>query len=108
MSSCVILVFLKAVEGIVGWRTNTLDVDNNPNKAGQAYIQLYQEEWRTSQELAVSPSTAAASFSGFRGDYTVRIMRDGTEMKDIKFTLEENISFKCVLNGLASINCSEM
>ena len=98
---------MKAVEGIVSWRTNTLDGDNNPNKAGEAYIKLYQEEWRTSQELAVSPSTAAtASFSGFRGDYTVRIMTDGSEIKNLKFTLEENISFKCV--GLASLNCTKM
>ena len=99
---------MKAIEGIVSWRTNTLDDDQNPNKAGEAYIKLYQEEWRTSQELAVSQSTAAASFSGFRGDYTVRIMRDGTEIKNLRFTLEENISFKCVLNGSASLNCSEM
>ena len=106
MSSCVILVFLKAVEGIVGWRTNTLDVDNNPNKAGQAYIQLYQQEWRSSQDLAVSQSAAAASFSGFRGDYTVRVIgQDDVEINSIKFTLDEDISFKCVNNGL---DCTKM
>lgn len=97
---------MKAVEGIVSWRTNTLDGENKPNKAGEAYIKLYQEEWRTSQELAVSPSTTA-SFSGFRGDYTVRIMKDGSVAKEIKFTLDGNISIRCVKDGLDldSLNC---
>ena len=93
----------------MSWRTNTLDDDDNPNKAGEAYIKLYQEEWRTSQELAVAVSQSApVSFSGFRGDYTVRISgQDGTEINNIKFTLDENISFKCV-NDLASLNCTKM
>ena len=100
-------MFLKAVEGIVSWRTNTLDDDNNPNKAGETYIKLYQEEWRSSQVLAVSQS-AAASFSGFRGDYTIRIIgQDDMEINNIKFTLDENISFKCV-NDFASLNCTKM
>ena len=96
---------MKAVEGIVSWRTNTLDGDNKPNKAGETYIKLYQEEWRSSQELAVSQS-AAASFSGFRGDYTVRIMKDNSVVNEIRFTLDENISFECI-NGLDSLNCTK-
>ena len=99
------LVILKAVEGIVSWKTNTLDGDNKPNKAGQAYIKLYQEDWRSTQELVPSQS-AAASFSGFRGDYTVRIKKDGVVLSNIQFTLRENMSFKCV-NNSNSLNCSE-
>ena len=97
---------MKAIEGIVCWRTNTLDENNSPNLAGQAYIRLYQEEWRSSQELAVS-QPGAASFSGFRGDYTVRIMRDGIEIENIQFTLNENVSIKCV-NDSVSLNCEKM
>ena len=29
-----------AVAGILSWRTDTLEADDSPNKAGQAYIQL--------------------------------------------------------------------
>ena len=54
----------------------------------------------------MSPSTTA-SFSGFRGDYTVRIMKDGSVVKEIKFTLDGNISIRCVKDGLDldSLNC---
>ena len=54
----------------------------------------------------MSPSTTA-SFSGFRGDYTVRIMKDGSVVKEVKFTLDGNISIRCVKDGLDldSLNC---
>ena len=94
---------LEAVEGIVAWRTNTLASDMTPNKAGLAYINLYHQHWRSSQSL-VPDQTTEASFRGFRGDYSIRIKKDGEVLARIEFPLDGDVTFDCV-SQLNSLNC---
>ena len=84
-----------AVAGILSWRTNTLEADNTPNKAGQAYINLYHQEWRSDQVLRPAQSNTAA-FRGFRGGYEVRIKRGDQVLAEMEFTLEGDRTFDCV------------
>ena len=95
----------QAVAGILSWKTNTLSSDNTPNKAGQAYINLYHQEWRS--DLVLRPTqTDTAAFRGFRGGYMVRIKRGDQLMAQIQFYLEEDISFECVADPvLETIIC---
>ena len=95
---------LQAVEGILSWRTNTLSADQTPNKAGLAYINLYHHQWRSSQVLTLDQT--GTSFRGFRGDYSVIIKKNGQVLNKIEFTLDDNISFKCV-NEINSLKCSQ-
>ena len=78
--------------------------DNLPNKAGQAYIKLYQEEWRSSQVLLPTDPTTLA-FRGFKGDYTVKIKQKEQELSEIQFKLEDDVSFDCVSDLLGGLFC---
>ena len=91
------------MEGIVSWKTNTLTADLTPNKAGLAYINLYHEEWRSSQLLVPDQQTEAA-FRGFRGDYSINIKKNGEVLTAIEFPLDGDVSFECV-SELGSLNC---
>ena len=85
----------QAVAGILSWKTNTLDTENSPNKAGQAYINLYHQEWRS--DLVVRPTLSdTVAFRGFQGQYEVRIKRDDLVLARLEFTLEGDRSFDCV------------
>ena len=85
----------QAVAGILSWKTNTLETDNTPNKAGQAYINLYHHQWRSDQVLGPTQSNSAG-FRGFHGGYTVRIKRGDQVLADLEFTLEGDRTFDCV------------
>ena len=40
---------MKSIFGIVAWRSTTFDDEAKaPNEAGEAYIKLYNEQWRSS------------------------------------------------------------
>ena len=85
----------QAVAGILSWKTNTLDTENSPNKAGQAYINLYHQEWRS--DLVLRPTLSdTVAFRGFQGQYEVRIKRDDLVLARLEFTLEGDRSFDCV------------
>ena len=85
----------QAVAGILSWKTNILDTENSPNKAGQAYINLYHQEWRS--DLVVRPTLSdTVAFRGFQGQYEVRIKRDDLVLARLEFTLEGDRSFDCV------------
>ena len=84
-----------AVEGILSWRTNTLEADNTPNKAGQAYINLYHQEWRSDQVLRPTQSDSAV-FRGFRGGHEMRIKRGDQVLAKMEFTLDGDRTFDCV------------
>ena len=78
--------------------------DNTPNKAGEAYIKLYHDEWRSSQSvLPTDPSKA--EFRGFRGEYEVKIIRGDQELSEIRFKLEDDISFECISDLLGGLFC---
>ena len=89
----------EAVAGILSWRTDTLDTENCPNKAGQAYINLYHQEWRSDLVLRPAQSNTAA-FRGFHGQYEVRIKRGDLVLASLDFTLQADTSFDCVADLL--------
>ena len=88
----------------MSWRTNTLDADNTPNKAGEAYVTLYQEEWRSSQTL-IPTDNSRVEFRGFLGDYNVKIKRNNQELAEVQFRLDDDISFQCFSDLLDQVFC---
>ena len=94
----------KAIHGILSWRTNTLNDDNTPNKAGQAYIKLYQEEWRSSQTL-IPTDNSNVEFRGFLGDYNVKIKKGNQELAEVQFRLDDDISFDCISDLFDQVFC---
>ena len=75
-----------------------------PNKAGEAYMKLYHEEWRSSQ-IFVPKDPSIVAFRGFKGDYTVKIKQNQQELSEIRFKLEDDITFDCVSDLLGSLLC---
>ena len=88
---------------ILSWRTNTLNEDNTPNKAGEAYVKLYQEEWRSS--LTLTPINNRVEFRGFCGDYNVKIIKGDQQLTEIQFRLEDDISVDCIADLLGGVFC---
>ena len=95
----------QAIGGILSWTLNTLEPDYSPNKAGQAYVELYQQEWRT--KLVLTPQTAAAAtFRGFQGQYQVNIKKGQQTLGRFSFELEGDMSFECVRDIiLGTLDC---
>ena len=75
-----------------------------PNKAGEAYMKLYHEEWRSSH-IFVPTDPSTVTFRGFKGDYTVKIKQNQQELSVIQFKLEDDITFDCVSDLLGSLLC---
>ena len=88
----------------MSWRTNTLNDAHSPNKAGQAYVKLYQEEWRSSQTL-IPTDSSRVEFRGFLGDYIVKIKRGNQELAEVQFRLDDDISFDCISDLLDQVFC---
>ena len=98
---------MQAVRGILSWKTNTLDTDDTPNKAGEAWRQLYHSEWRSDQVITPDLDTEAA-FRGFHGGYNVRIKRLERVLADLEFQLAEDKIFDCISDPiLETIDCQE-
>ena len=95
----------QGIGGVLSWTLNTLEPDYSPNKAGEAYVRLYQQEWRT--KLAVTPQTSTtATFTGFQGQYQVNIKKNQQTLGELSFKLEGDIRFDCVRDIiLGSLDC---
>ena len=77
----------------------------SPNKAGEAYIKLYHEEWRSSQNIQPEDSDFV-EFRGFLGDYSILINRNDQILADLQFNLEQDITFDCVFDPIIDkLNC---
>ena len=98
---------LQPVHGILAWRMTTWDDDTkSPNKAGQAYLRLYNEEWRSTGSLSPGAEDTA-SLRGFLGDYRIRILRDDHVLADFQTTVKENVEIDCIHELLADkIDCN--
>ena len=69
-------------------------VSETPNKAGDAYINLYHNDWRSSQTLQ---PTTASEFRGFMGDYNINIKKGGQTIETITFNLNQDTVIDCTL-----------
>ena len=64
-----------------------------PNKAGEAYMKLYNQEWRTSKTIQISSEWTG--FRGFLGDYSMKVLRGSEVLSELEFTLEEDLKIAC-------------
>ena len=82
------------------------DDTKSPNKAGQAYLRLYNEEWRSTGGLSPAAEDTT-SLRGFLGDYRIRILRDDHVLADFQTSLEDNMEIDCIHEVLADqIDCN--
>lgn len=99
---------LEGIEGIMMWGFmkefgSLVDADSVPNKAGEAYINLYHNEWRTN--LVLPAEGTELNFRGFRGDYELAIIEGSTgNSYTYKFTVDEDTDVSCDITGDFSCN----
>ena len=68
---------------------------NFPNKAGEAYIKLYQDDWRT-WEFMIPTNSSHIEFRGFHGDYNIKIYnQDWIIESQFQFNLKDDIVIDC-------------
>ena len=54
---------IKGIFGIVAWKQTTFDfVGKAPNVAGEAYLRLYNDQWRTSGDMRILCSYSITVF----------------------------------------------
>ena len=100
------LHFFQSIHGILSWTMNTLDENNIPNKAGEAYINLYNQQWRSSQLITPTTDSTSVAFRGFHGDYEVVIKRNSDILGQFNFNLDQDLNFDCIEDLiLGSIQC---
>ena len=86
---------------------DTLDQENVPNKAGEAWVQLYHSEWRSNLVIRPTQKTTAA-FRGFRGGYTARIKRGEQVFGELDFQLDGDKTIDCFEDFfLETIECQK-
>ncbi|XP_023333585.1 uncharacterized protein LOC111705317 isoform X2 [Eurytemora carolleeae] len=93
----------EGVEGIMMWGFqrdyfSLVENDLTPNKAGEAYIRLFHEEWRSN--MVVPGEQNQFDFRGFRGDYAISILSgDGVLVDDLRFTVDQDTELTCTLTN---------
>jgi len=93
---------LESINGFLMWHfsngkdSNIVDTDTfTTNLAGEKYISLYHEEWRTNATLEDQGTEneneiATFSFRGFKGDYNIKLMDGDNELKSWTLNLDED------------------
>ena len=81
------------------------DDANMPNKAGEAYMTLYNEEWRSTQTIqpTLEDVDAGVRFRGFLGDYNIQIKRDNKVLGSLQFNLDQDTTFDCIQDVILDI-----
>ncbi|XP_059087514.1 anti-sigma-I factor RsgI6-like [Tigriopus californicus] len=75
--------------------------DVTPNEAGYAYMDLYQNSYRTNDAFSASMRTANElefNFRGFRGEYELSLVNEhgrSVHKFDETFTIEEDVEIQC-------------
>ncbi|XP_023333584.1 uncharacterized protein LOC111705317 isoform X1 [Eurytemora carolleeae] len=98
-----VMFSLEGVEGIMMWGFqrdyfSLVENDLTPNKAGEAYIRLFHEEWRSN--MVVPGEQNQFDFRGFRGDYAISILSgDGVLVDDLRFTVDQDTELTCTLTN---------
>ena len=98
---------MQAIEGILMWRLNILDeLTNEPNKAGEEYMRLVNEEWRSSQLVAPTypgEDMATFAFRGFKGQYRLALLVGGVEGGQGEGLVEEDTNIHCYLTNTETL-----
>ena len=84
-----------------------LDENNLPNKAGEAHIRLFHEEWMTKMTIHADSNEDGYFFRGFMGDYNLKILRGSTIIGEIEFKLDNDMEILCVGEGSSTIICNQ-
>ena len=84
------------------------DSSNSPNKAGEAYMNLYNKEWRTNEIIASSIS-GTLELRGFLGDYTMNILENDVSLGEFQFCLDDSVTIECIKDIILNqIECTEI
>ena len=67
-----------------------------PNAAGQVYLRLYHQEWRTKEML--EGSNGNFQFRGFKGAYNLKLREGNKLLKEWNMELEKDTT-SCVTVG---------
>ena len=95
----------QAVEGIMMWNLNIISEETGqPNKAGEEYMRLYHEEWR-SNNLLTPEEEGGFYYRGFMGNYTLRLLWRGEEVGKIEVKVDEDKDLVCMLNSDLTFVC---
>ena len=76
-----------------------------PNKAGETYMNLIHEEWKTKERIQIKNGKDHYDLRGFMGDYTLKIMQGSNILDEFEFKLESDLDIFCIGEG-SSIICS--
>ena len=76
-----------------------------PNKAGETYMKLIHEEWKTKFMTQIKNGKDHYDLRGFMGDYTLKIMKESTILDEFEFKLDSDLDIFCIGEG-SSIICS--
>ena len=86
------------------WQLNILDDTTDlPNKAGETYQRLYQEEWRSSQLIQARPE--GITFRGFHGDYSIKLLQGSDVLTEAEFSLDGDLEITCSGDS-SNVTCS--
>jgi len=85
----------EGIFGIVAWKQTTYDfVSKTPNVAGEAYLRLYNDQWRTTG-LVTPTESSSVEIRGFKGDYTIQVRRGAEELAEVAVSLTEDMEVTC-------------
>lgn len=86
---------------------STWDYDTRrPNKAGEAYMKLYNEKWRSKETIQPHQSDYVI-FRGFDGTYKIQIMENQNILTELDISLTEPMSVDCVKDiVLQNLDCT--
>ena len=111
---------IKGIFGIVAWRQTTFDfVGKAPNVAGEAYLRLYNDQWRTSGDMRflvkilynsfpglVTPAeSGSVEIRGFKGDYSIQVRRGAEELAELAVSLTEDKEVTCAYQA-GAMDCA--
>ena len=75
-----------------------------PNEAGETYIRLIHEEWKTNKTVQIENGEEYYVFRGFMGDYDLKIMQGSKILNEFEFKLDDDLEIFCA-NEDSSIIC---
>lgn len=75
-----------------------------PNAAGEAYLRLYNEQWRSSG-LVTPTESGSVEIRGFMGDYTIQVRRGPEVMAEVVISLAEDTEVTCAYQA-GALSCA--
>lgn len=90
------------------WNLNIIDSETSePNKAGEEFIRLTQEEWMSNMlvEPTVLETGVGFHFRGFKGNYILRVVQGGEEVGEVEVEVTEDTTINCSYLDTTGLTC---